>query len=212
MVYKRKLHWHMDVTVNGVRYREALNTSDRREALNLEKKRVGEILSGKRASKTGRDFARMAFRDARTAYLEEREAHVRPRTIQFEKERLKPLTAYFGLKPLGRFKAEDVSGYQRDRLKSVAARTVNMEVGVLRRLLKRAKIWTALAEDVRMLPERQKPIARVLNSDDKRLLFQTAASRPEWHVAYYAAVLAASTTARGVELKNLRWSDVDLFG
>ena len=41
---------------------------------------------------------------------------------------------------------------------------------------------------------------------------ETAASRPEWMVAHCAAVLAVSTTCRGVEIKNLRWQDVDLFG
>jgi hypothetical protein len=58
MIYKRKAHWHMDVTIHGVRYREALDTTDRREAVRLEKKRVAEILAGKAASKSGREFAR----------------------------------------------------------------------------------------------------------------------------------------------------------
>jgi integrase len=31
-------------------------------------------------------------------------------------------------------------------------------------------------------------------------------------VAHFASVLAVSTTCRGVEIKNLRWQDVDLFG
>lgn len=39
----------------------------------------------------------------------------------------------------------------------------------------------------------------------------TATLRPGWLVAHCAAVLAASTTMRGVELKGLRWQDVDLF-
>ncbi|MBZ5637084.1 MAG: site-specific integrase [Acidobacteriia bacterium] len=212
MIYKRQLRWHMDVTVNGIRYREALETTDRRVALNLEKKRVAEIQAGKRASKTGRDFARKAFADAVKIYLEERKPHVSARTVQFERERLKPLEAYFGEKSLARIKSEDISAYQRDRLKLVASRTINMEIGVLRRILKKAKVWTVVAEDVRMLPESQRPIARVLNPDQKRLLFQTAASRPEWLVSYCAAVLAVSTTTRGVELKNFRWKDVDLFG
>ena len=30
MIYKRGKHWHMDAMVNGVRYREALNTTDKR--------------------------------------------------------------------------------------------------------------------------------------------------------------------------------------
>jgi integrase len=211
MIYKRKKLYHMDVTVHGVRYREALDTTDHREALSLEKKRVGEILAGKGASKSGREFARKPFTEATKLFQEERKPHVAERTTQFENERLKPLEKYFGEKPLIRFKAEDVAAYQRHRLKSVAARTVNMEVSVLRRMLKRAKVWTTLAEDVRMFPERGKSVARVLTVEQKRRLFETAASRPDWLVAYCAAVLAVSTTCRGVELKNLRWRDVDLF-
>jgi integrase len=54
-------------------------------------------------------------------------------------------------------------------------------------------------------------VAKVLPPDLKRNLFETAASRPEWMVAHCAAVLAVSTACRGVEIKNLRWHDVDLF-
>ena len=32
MIYKRGGNWHMDAMVNGVRYREALHTTDKREA------------------------------------------------------------------------------------------------------------------------------------------------------------------------------------
>jgi integrase len=210
-VYKRGMNWHMDSTVNGIRYREALNTTDGREARNLERKRVSEVLAGKRASTTGRDFGRKPFGEAAKVYLEERTPHVSSRTIQFERERIKPLAAYFGTQTLVRIKAEDIAAYQRSRLKLVASRTVNMEVGVLRRLLKRAKVWTVVMEDVKMLPERHAPVARVLSPGQKKLLFQTAGSRPDWLVAYCGAVLAVSTTCRGVELKHLRWRDVDLF-
>ncbi len=63
-IYKRENHWHMDVTVNGVRYREALETTDRREALNQEKRRVAEIQQGKVASSVGREFGRKPFSEA----------------------------------------------------------------------------------------------------------------------------------------------------
>jgi integrase len=212
MIYKRGLHWHVDATVNGVRYREALDTTDKREALRLEKKRVSEIQQGKAASKSGKEFARKPFGEAAKLFLEERKPHVSARTIQFEQERLKPLAKFFGDKPLIRFKAEDVTGYQRKRLESVAARTINMEVSVLRRMLKRAKLWTTVAEDVRMFPEHGQTVARVLTAEQKKTLFEAAASRPDWLVVHCAAVLAVSTTCRGVELKNIRWRDVDLFG
>jgi integrase len=212
MIYKRKGHWHLDVTIQGVRYREALDTTDKRQAKELEKDRVAAIKQGKGASKSGREFARKPFSNASTVYLDERRLHVSERTTQFEKERLKPLCAYFDQRPLLRFKAEDIAGYQTARLGAgISGRTVNMETGLLRRMLKRAKVWSAIAEDVKALPERQSAVGKVLSPELKRKLFETAASKPEWTVTHCAAVLAVSTTCRGIEIRNLQWRDVDLF-
>jgi len=116
MIYKRGGHWHLDVTVHGVRYREALDTTDRREALALEKKCVGEILAGKAASKSGREFDRKPFSEAAKLFLEDRNGHVSERTIQFESERLKPLAPFSGERPILRIGAEDITAYQRTRL------------------------------------------------------------------------------------------------
>jgi integrase len=213
----------MDATVGGVRYREALETTDKREALSLEKDRIAEIKQGKRASTSGKDFARRPFGDAADHFLEERLLHVSPRTYQLDCERLRPLRAHFGEKPLIRIRAEDIAAFQRARLAgeirfgklrmsmAVRPRTVNMEVGVLRQLMGRAKVWRAVEEDVKMLPEPKGTVGKVLSREQKLHLFATAASQDRWLVAYCAAVLAASTTCRGVELKNLRWQDVDLF-
>jgi hypothetical protein len=163
MIYKRSGHWHLDVTIHGVRYREALNTTDKRQAKELEKNRIAEIKQGKNASKTGREFARKPFHEAVKVYLEEREPHVSERTMQFETERLGPLMKHFGEKPLLRFKAEDVSSFQKGRLDAgVSGRTVNMETGVLRRMLKRAKVWNAISEDVKALPEQHGAVGKVL--------------------------------------------------
>jgi integrase len=212
MIYKRGGHWHLDVAIQGVRYREALNTTDKREAKELEKDRIAAIKHGRGASKSGREFARKAFCEAAVVYLEERKPHVSERTIQFGRERLAPLTKHFGEKPLLRFKAEDLARYQIERLKTgTSGRTVNMETGVLRRMLKRAKVWNVICEDVKALPERQETVGKVLSPDLKRKLFETAPSKSEWMVAHCAAVLAVSTTCRGVEIRNLRWRDVDLF-
>src|SRR5262245_52583505 len=144
MIYKRGEHWYMDVTIHGLRYREALDTTDKRQAKELEKNRIADIKQGKGASKSGREFARKPFSAAAAIYLEERKPHVAERTVQFEKERLVPLCKHYGEKPLLRFKAEDISGYQSARLNAgISGRTVNMETGVLRRMLKRAKVWNA---------------------------------------------------------------------
>jgi len=51
----------------------------------------------------------------------------------------------------------------------------------------------------------------VLTREQKLHLFRMAASKPEWDVAFCAAVIAVNTTCRKVELLTLRWADVDLF-
>ncbi len=82
---------------------------------------------------------------------------------------------------------------------------------MLRLMMKRAKCWNIVADDVKMYPKRSRTIGRVLTADEKAHLFQLAGSKSEWLVAHCAAVLAVSTTCRSIELKNLRWVDVDLF-
>lgn len=83
MIYKRSGRYYLDVTIQGVRYREALNTTDRRQAKELEKNRIAEIKQGKGASKSGREFARKQFSEAGAVYLEAN------RTSQSERSNLR---------------------------------------------------------------------------------------------------------------------------
>jgi integrase len=147
---------------------------------------------------------------AADAYLAEKELHVSPRTAQTEKERLKPLKAYFGANALSRISADDVRRYVFERRgKNLSNRTINMEVACLGRLLRRAKRWHLIADEVRSLPERR-DIGRALTSEQKALLLTTASSRPEWQVANLAMRLALNTTMRACEIRGLRWRDIDL--
>lgn len=54
------------------------------------------------------------------------------------------------------------------------------------------------------------PIGRVLADDEQERLLEVAKSNPEWAHVYCAAVLAANTSMRGVEIKHVRRMDVDL--
>ena len=84
-----------------------------------------------------------------------------------------------------------------------------MEIGILRRVLKRAKRWAAVAHEIPRLPERR-DVGRALTHAEKARLAKTAASKPEWQVARLAMTLALNTTMRSCELKGLRWRDVNL--
>ncbi len=210
MIYKRRGIWWTDFTLNGDRYRESLKTTDKREAVKQEKERIAEVSEGKNLAHH-KHFARWPFSKAADHYLEEAKLHISERSVHSEMERAKPLRAFFGETPLVRITGERVCQYQAHRKEQgVSGRTINMEVGVLRRILKKAKRWHILAGDVKMLPE-QSGVGRAITAEEKKKLLETAASQPQWQVAKCTAVLALNTTMRACELKGLRWQDVDLF-
>jgi len=208
-LYKRKKTWWTDFSVNGQRFRESLDTSDWREAQAKEKELIAQASQGKLAIGS-LQFGRMAFSSAADSYVEERLPRLSPRTIQTEKERLKPLKAYFGAISLNRISADAVRRYIVDRKAgNLSNRTINMEVACLARILRRAKRWHLIADDLRPLPERR-DIGRVLTPEQKAELLSTACSRPEWQVATWAMTLALNTTMRACEIRGLRWRDINL--
>src|SRR3954465_6782762 len=107
---------------------------------------------------------------------------------------------------------ETIEGFQaKRRVDGASNRTVNMDVGALRRVLKRFKHWHRLEDDVKMLTESGgAPIGRALSDAEQERLFEVAKGNPEWTHVYCAAVLAANTSMRGVEIKHLRRRDIDL--
>ena len=187
-VYKRgKWYWMHDF-VNGVEYRMTLGTGNWQEARKVHKEKLNEIAEGKLGA-VGRT-AQQDFNSAADAYLEERRLHTAEKTRFTDEQRCRAVRAFFGSLQLRRIKRETIVEYQIARRKAgVSGRTVNMEVGLLRRVLKKHKQWARLADDVRMLPERP-AAARVLSPEEKAHLLQTARTRPDWDIARCAAVLA----------------------
>jgi integrase len=78
-------------------------------------------------------------------------------------------------------------------------------------ILRRARLWARIADDFKSLREDKRGPGRALSVEQERTLFEVAASNPRWTVAFYAALLAANTTARGCELKGLQIGDVNLI-
>jgi integrase len=78
-------------------------------------------------------------------------------------------------------------------------------------ILRRGKLWARIADDFRPLPENKRGPGKALTPEQEKKLFEVAASKPGWSVAYCAALLASNTTARGGELKGLRIGDLNLI-
>jgi integrase len=208
--YKRGEWWWTDFTVNGVRYRVPLETTDWREAQKKENEKIAEAEAGK-LTPTSQKYARLAFTEAAERYIADRLAHLAPHSVTTERERLKPLKAFFGTTPLTRISADSVREYIGHRKQQEAAnRTINMELGILRRILKLAKRGHVIADDIKRLPERR-DVGRALRHEEKLTLLKVAASRPEWQIARLAATVALNTTMRSCEIRGLQWRDIDLM-
>ena len=147
-----------------------------------------------------------------TSYLTAKKATANTkRAIEFDRERLEVVKRYLGDVKLSSISRELIEGFQaKRRLDGASNRTVNMDVGALRQVLKRFKHWRRLEDDVKMLTESGgAPIGRVLTDEEQERLFKIAKGNPEWEHVYCAAVLAANTSMRGVEVKHVRRKDVD---
>jgi len=207
---KRGKTWHCHFVVNGQRFRQSLRTKDWREAQSKEKELIGQAMEGK-LTQTSASLARQSFGQAADDYMTARKLELAPASQAKEKQLLVQLRAYFRQEPLKSITAKRISEYRAWRAEQkVGPATLNAELGILRRILKRARLWARVADDIRPLRE-PSTIGRALTEDEKQRLLKTAVMRPEWETAYLAAVLCLNTTARGCELKGLQWCDVDLF-
>jgi integrase len=207
-LYKRNGIYHCDFMVNSARYRQTLETADRRESVQRERDLIAQAKEGKLSSKT-ESLARVPLPEAFDRYLKERELEIS--NARHEWDCSKPLRAFFQRRRLNQIAANDIRAYQAHRIgQGKKPKTVNLEVGLLLRLLKRAKLRHRLVDDVRMLTVVREP-RQMPTQAEKQHLFETASTNPDWLTAYCAALLTANTSMRPKELRRLLWRDVDAF-
>lgn len=205
-VKKRGKTWHCHFVVDGQRFRQSLRTKDWREAQRREKELIAKAEQGKLAP-AAQQFARLSFNEAANRYLDGRKLELADASLKKERHLLVQPRRFFGSQRLHKVTTEDLLAYREWRVKSgVGPAIINMEVGVIRRLLKKAKHWQFVDGAIKPLKEPES-IGKALDDAEKARLLSTAKTRPEWQNAHLAAILALNTTMRGCEIKNLRWRD-----
>jgi integrase len=209
-MFKRGANWWTDFSVNGQRFRQPLKTRDWREAQAREKELISEAMAGKLAPSSLK-FARLAFSEAAKRYLESRKLELSPQSLKKETQLLVEPTRFLASTPLTKVSAESLLSYREARAQRRASPAyINMEMGAIRRILKRAKRWDLVAADLKPLKERRQ-VGRALTPEEKVRLLKMAESNPDWQNARLAQILALNTAMRGCEIKGLRWRDVDLI-
>lgn len=207
---KRGKTWHTHFFVDGERFPQSLGTSDWREAQRMERDLIRDAKAGKLAAKRD-DFSRLPFSAAAERFLADRIPLLAPRSVQTERERVKPINKSLGEVAVCRITAAQVTAYIRERNAAGKSNaTINRELDIIRGVLKRAKRWHHFAEEIHPLPVRQNT-GQALTYEEKVKLLHRAA-RPEWQTVAWAARLALNTTMRGCEIKELRWREVDMIG
>ena len=129
--------------------------------------------------------------------------------VIIERANLKHINPYFGKMLLCDVAADDIGPYQAERLeKGAAPKRVNLEVGTLRAILRKNRLWASIQPEVRMLRAADNVGRAISRKEEPALLEACRASRSR--SLYPAVLIALNTCMRYSELRLLRWGQVDL--
>jgi integrase len=207
MLYRRGCKWWFKFRFAGHLFREPAKTTSKTIARNAERKRRQQLEEGYHGL-TKRQPPQ-TLKAAAAAWLEMKQPTVSRKTHLIEKTNLAKLLPVLGQKLLSDITPDDISHYQQQRVRAKAApKTVNLEVGTIRAILRRHRIWGNLQPDVRMLRTNEEVGKALSIENEKQLLDACADSRSRSLLP--AVLLALNTGLRYSELRLLHWEQLDL--
>lgn len=199
--------WWFEFKVGGRLVRETSHSTNREVARRIERERRRDIELGIAGLK--RD-APVYVEQAVEAFMDQNAARWGKRTLQLHKNSWRHLKSTFAKMLLGAIRPEQIGRYQSERRKAgVSGRTINIEVGLLRMVMIKHRVWSFIAPNVHMLRERE-DIGRSLSPDEEQRILaaaETSISRS----LYPAVLLSLHTGVRSEELRMLRWKQIDFL-
>jgi integrase len=204
--YKGSKVWTMDFLFHGQRIRESTGTPSKTLALKIQDKRRRALEEGSAGIKRQQQPRLLSV--AADEWLEMKKATLAPRSVIIEKANLAHLLPELGRKLICDLDARDIARYQQKRLDEEASpKTVNLEIGTLRAILKRFGQWARLQPEVKMLPTRD-DVGRAITPEEEAALLQACTqSRSRSLVPF--VTLAIETGARYGTIRTLQWGSVD---
>ncbi len=207
-LFKRGGRWWYEFEFRGQRIRESTGSKSKTLAIRAERQRRRELeesANGVRAARRP-----VLFPVAAREWMAANKARWSASNIAIQEFNLKHLSAHFGSILLADISPQHIGKYQGIRQKEGASnRTTNMEVSTLRMMMKAARLWGPISEDVRMLPERR-DIGKALAPDEEKKLLEACRNSPQ-PALYTAVVIFCNTGLRNAELRCARWYQVDFL-
>jgi hypothetical protein len=144
-VYKRGgIYWY-EFEFAGSRIRESTKSNSKRVAEEAERKRRRDLELG--INRISKPQATPLFKVAAQRVIDDKRQRRARNTGELYRYALKPIVEIFGSKLVCDISPEDIRSYQTRRLSTgLSARTVNIEVGALRTVLKTHRLWAPMAD------------------------------------------------------------------
>ncbi len=191
--YKGSKVWTMDFMFQAQRVRESTGTSSKTLAGKIADKRRRELEEGTAGIKKSATPKMFSF--AAEAWLDLKKGTLAPSSVAINRGCLAHLLPVFGKTLLSDIDAHDVSRYQKSRIKAGAApKTVNLEIGTLRAVLKRSGQWERILPDMKMLSVREDVGVAITEEQEAALLEACVHSRSRLLLPF--VTLAIETGAR----------------
>jgi len=207
-IYKRGGVWWYEFCIRGQRIRESTGSESKTLAIKAERQRRRELEESANGIRAAR--RPVLFPLASREWMAANRARWSESNIAIQEFNLKHLSAYFGFMLLADITAQHIGKYQGIRQKEGASnRTINMEVSTIRMMMKTARLWGAISQDVRMLTERR-DVGKALTPDEERRLLEACRKSPQ-KALYTAVVVFCNMGLRNAELRRARWNQVDFL-
>lgn len=209
MLFRRGKRWWYEFEVAGRRIRESSRSTSKTVARAAELARRREVEM--KANGVVKREPPVPFSVAAKAWLRDKAPVLSPRSLQIEKVNLENhLVPFFGSDLLVDITGTRVAAYQAHRLEQKARpKTINLEVGTLRGILRRHRLWAAIQPDVRMLQVHNEVGRALTLKEERRLLDACAANRSR--VLLPVVTVALTTGLRYGEIVSLKWGQIDLI-
>jgi integrase len=206
MIYRRGNVWWFEFMINGQRIRQSTNTDSKTLAREAERQRRREL--ERAINRVEQPKRTPLFKHAAEQWLKSR-AGLAPHTIATYRTYVRTLSARFGNRLICDFSENDIADLIRQRqAEGYQPRRINLELTVLRMILRDHGLWEAVKGRTRPLRTPHDVGKAIGLEDEERILAAISRSRSPALLPLF--VLSIDSGLRASEMRHLRHHDLTL--